>query len=172
MKKLNKIFLVLCLIAIGSLNTKAQGIKQSDLAGAWQNMTNMFLTTTKAMPAEHFTFQPTKEVASFGGLVGHTIGANYLFGPTVNAPKVDRPSFDDSNKKDVVAAMEASFKYINDAIANLSDSDLSQEVDWFGSKMPRLKAILSLTDHIEREYGKVITYARLKGVTPAGGRGW
>lgn len=172
MKKFKNILLVFCLVAFNGLSIKAQGIKQSDLASTWDNMTNMFLTTTKAMPAEHFTYQPTKEVAPFGALVGHTVGANYLFAPTVNGPKVDRPSFDDTKKAEVVEAMEASFKYIKDAIDKLSDSDLSQEIDWFGNKMPRLKAILSLTDHIEREYGKVITYARLKGVTPAAGRGW
>ena len=160
---------VFCLLA-NSMN--AQAIKQQDLANAWDTMTNMFVTTAKAMPSQHYSFKPTAEIASFGGLVGHTAGANYLFGPTVDAPKVDRPKFDDSNKEEVIKTLEASFEYIKVAIEKLSDSDLNEEIDWFGSKMTRLKAILSMTDHVEREYGKVITYARLKGVKPVGGRGW
>lgn len=171
MKKLSTLFFTLCLLGITNLGN-AQAIKKADLVNAWGKMTDMFLTTTKAMPAEHFSFQPTKDVAAFGGLVGHTIGANYLFGPTVDAPKVEQPEFDTTNKKEVVENMEKSFKYIADAIDKLSDDSLNDEIDWFGNKMTRLKAILSLTDHIEREYGKVITYARLKGVKPAGGRGW
>jgi hypothetical protein len=161
--------LLLCLL---STNLQAQAIKQKDLANAWDTMTNMFVTTAKSMPAEHYSYKPTAEIASFGGLVGHTIGANYLFGPTVSAPKVNRPEFDDSKKAEVVQRLEASFKYIKDAINKMSDADLNEEIEWFGSKMSRLKAILTMTDHVEREYGKVITYARLKGVAPAGGRGW
>lgn len=157
-----------CLIAP---NLQAQ-IKKQDLANAWDNMTSMFVTTTKSMPAKYFSENPTDEIATFGGLVGHTIGANFLFGPTVDAPKVDRPTFDDSNKEEVVKNLEASFKYIKEAIDQLSDDDFGDEIEWFGSKMTRLKAILTMTDHVEREYGKVITYVRLKGVKPAPGRGW
>jgi len=172
MKRLKIIGLLAVIFCLLSNSTKAQAIKQQDLATAWATMTNMFVTTAKAMPAQHFSYKPTSEIASFGGLVGHTIGANYLFGPTVDAPKVGRPEFDDSSKDEVVKNLEASFKYIKDAIGKLSDADLNEEIEWFGSKMSRLKAILSMTDHVEREYGKVITYARLKGVAPAGGRGW
>ncbi|WP_420385077.1 DinB family protein [Roseivirga sp.] len=171
MKKLSTLFFALCLLCVTHVGN-AQAIKKADLVNAWSKMTNMFLTTTRDMPAEHFSFQPTKDIAPFGDLVGHTIGANYLFGPTVNGPKVERPEFDAANKKEVVENMEKSFKYIADAIDQLSDDNLNDEIEWFGSKMTRLKAILSMTDHVEREYGKVITYARLKGVKPAGGRGW
>ena len=133
--------IIFCLLA-NSAN--AQAIKQQDLANAWDTMTSMFVTTTKAMPAQHFGYQPTSEIATFGGLVGHTIGANYLFGPTVDAPKVDRPEFNDAKKEEVVQNLEASFKYIKDAIDGLSDADLNEEIEWFGAKMSRLKAILTM----------------------------
>lgn len=172
MKSLRIFWLAAVMLSLFAASTRAQAVKQQDLASAWDTMTNMFVTTAKAMPAENFTYQPTAEIATFGGLVGHTVHANYMFGSTVNAPKVPRPEFDEASKDEVVKNLEASFKYIKDAINKLKDENMNDEIDWFGSKMSRLKAILTMTDHIEREYGKVITYTRLKGVTPAAGRGW
>ena len=172
MRKLKNIIALVTFMLITAMNASAQGIKQVDLAKTWETVTNMFVTTAKSMPANKYGWKPTAEVATFGGLVGHTAGANYLYGPTVDGPKVDRPSFDDTKKDEVIKALEGSFKYVKDAIAKLNDSNLSEEIDWFGSKMPRLKAILGMMDHVQREYGKVITYARLQGVKPAAGRGW
>ena len=171
MKKLKTTVALVMLISLFSLNVKAQ-VKQADLAKTWETVTNMFVTTAKSMPADKYNWKPTEGIASFGALVGHTAGANYLYGPTVDGPKVPRPSFDDTKKAEVISTLEGSFKYVKDAIAKLDDADLAEEIDWFGSKMPRLKAILGMLDHVQREYGKVITYARLQGVQPAGGRGW
>lgn len=58
------------------------------------------------------------------------------------------------------------------AIAGMSQEDLSKEVEVFGTKQTRMRAVLMLTSHLQREHGKAITYVRIKGSAPAGSGGW
>ena len=133
----------------------------------------MVIGTTKIMPAEHFDFSPIEPLAPYGALVSHTSGANFLFAATV---KLDRPSdLEDINtgdKDQVIKRLEESFDFIRGGLEALTAEDLVEEIEWFGSKMSRLQAILTMTDHLQREYGKNITYVRLKGLAPAQSAGW
>ena len=151
----------------------AQGITIKDVSEAWSRMGAMVVETAKLMPEEHYSFSPIDPLASFGDLVNHTTGANYLFGATV---KLEKPSetkeINTSNKQEVIDGLEASFKFIGNGISKLSDQELKEEIEWFGSKMSRLQAILTMTDHLQRQHGKAITYVRLKGVAPARSAGW
>ncbi len=150
----------------------ATPVSAKDVLAAWDRMTQMVVESTKKMPAEHFSFSPIDPLAPYGGLVSHTAGANYLFAPTVKLEQPDMPEVDTNNKVEVVKNLEASFKFIRDGIAALSDQDLAEEIEWFGAKMSRLNAILTMTDHLQREHGKNITYLRLKGVAPERSAGW
>ncbi len=154
-----------------SSNPKTLNVK--NVLEAWDRMTNMVISTTKKMPAEHFGFSPIEPLATYGDLVGHTAGANYLFGPTVNlnAPE-DQMEVDSKNKDQVIQNLEESFRFIRGGIENLTNDQLFEEIEWFGSKMSRLQAILTMTDHLQREYGKNITYVRLKGIAPQRSAGW
>lgn len=153
--------------------TMAQGISSNDVQAAWDNMTTMVVETARLMPAEHYGFVPVEPLSDFAGLINHTTGANYLFAATVNLERPDpMPRTDATKKDDVVADLEASFAFIKGGISQLSDQQLAEEIDWFGSKMSRLQAILTMTDHLQRQHGKAITYLRLKGVAPARSAGW
>ena len=100
-------------------NSKA-GISPKTVLQAWENMASMVIGTVKLMPAEHFDFSPIEPLASYGGLINHTIGANYLFAATV---KLDRPSntpeVNISDKEDIVKNLEASFDFIRQGIRQL-----------------------------------------------------
>ena len=167
MKKLVHTLFVILLVH----SAFAQGIGQKQVLDAWEKITTMSVSSVENMPAEHFSFSPVEPLATFAGLVNHTTGANYLFAATV---KLERPKVDnDATKKaDVIKNLKASFGFIKGGIEKLSDSDLSEEIDWFGRKMSRLQAILTMTDHAQREHGKVITYLRLKKVAPGRSGGW
>lgn len=167
MQKLAISFLAFVSVLVG----QAQSISQKNLLDAWDRMSKMVIETTRKMPAEHFKFAPTEEIATYGQLVDHTASANFMFGPTVNQ-KGEIPEIDTSDKKAVIDKLETSFEFIRKGIKNLSDEQLAEEMEWFGSRMTRLNAILTMTDHLQREYGKNITYVRLKGVAPARSGGW
>ncbi len=151
----------------------AQSITTKDVESAWDNMTSMVVETANNMPAEHFSYSPIEPLSDFAGLINHTTGANYLFAATVGLDRPDpMPGGEASSKDEVIKDLEASFAYIKKGIQNLDQEDLEEEIDWFGSKMTRLHAILTMTDHVERQHGKAITYVRLKGVEPARSGGW
>lgn len=147
-------------------------ISKEQALAAWDRMTDMVVGSTSKMPAEHFSFSPVEPLAAYGALVSHTTGANYLFAPTVKLEAPERENFDSNEKEAVIKNLKASFAFIRGGIEKLSDADLNAEIEWFGSKMSRLNAILTMTDHLQREYGKNITYLRLKGVAPERSAGW
>lgn len=147
-------------------------ISQAQVLAAWNRMADMVIGTTKKMPAENFTYAPTEQLAPYGSLVNHTAGANYLFSATVKQEKPESGEIDTSNKEAVIQNLEASFQFIREGIQKLTNQDLNEEIEWFGSKMSRLNAILTMTDHLQREHGKNITYLRLKGIAPERSAGW
>ena len=157
------------LIVVISVN--AQGISQKNLLEAWERMESMYVGSVEKMPAEYFDFSPIEPLATFAKLANHTTGANYLFASTV---KLERPNekTDATDKASVVKNLKKSFAFIKDGIKKMSDKDLAEEIEWFGRKMSRLNAILTMTDHLMREQGKVITYLRLKKTAPARSSGW
>ncbi|MEO9964220.1 MAG: DinB family protein [Reichenbachiella sp.] len=159
-------------IAESEIKNGESPISNEQVLSAWDRMTGMVVESTKKMPADHFEFSPIDGLATYGDLVNHTAGANYLFAATVKLERPERTEIDTGSKKAVIESLEASFKFIRDGIVGLSDEDLVEEIEWFGSKMSRLNAILTMTDHLQREHGKNITYLRLKGVAPERSAGW
>ncbi|MEP5613707.1 MAG: DinB family protein [Cyclobacteriaceae bacterium] len=180
--KISKLFALLLLAFIygcsaapaESAGDQTQGstIAQKEVLEAWDRMTNMVVGTSRKMPAEHFSFSPVEPLAPYGALVSHTAGANFMFAATVNLERPERPEIDTNDKQAVIKNLEESFDFIKNGIKNLSDADLNEEIEWFGRKMSRLQAILTMTDHLQREYGKNITYLRLKGNAPDQSGGW
>lgn len=160
--------LTLLIFLIASVNAQ---ISPNQAIEAWDRMSEMVVGSVKKMPAEHFSFSPIEPLASFAKLVNHTTGANYLFAATV---KLERPkvSNDAVDKKTVVRNLEQSFAFIRTGLKNLSQDELNETIKWFGRDMTRLNAILTMTDHLQREYGKMITYLRLKKTAPGRSAGW
>ncbi len=164
--------LVLFFFALMTSMSYAQ-VKPAQVLKAWDNMATMVIGTAEAMPATNYAFKPTKELRSFADQIGHTAGANYLFASVVKltAPKPS-PMSGKKDKSNVVKDLKASFEFIKSGIKKLTQQDLNEEIDFFGSKMSRLQAILIMTSHLQREHGKTTIYTRLKNIAPAKSGGW
>lgn len=147
------------------------GISPQQAVEAWDRMASMVIETAKLMPAENYSFTPSDPVRVFSDQINHTAGANYLFAAVV---KKERPdvAVEGADKEQVVHDLEASFAFIEEGLSQLTPSDLNEEMEWFGRSMSRLQAILTMTDHLQREHGKTIMYLRAKGVAPAQSAGW
>ncbi len=169
--KRKKCLTALCCLFLG--NALFSQIAPKTIAKAWDNMTTMVVETAKAMPPENYGFKPTEELRDFAEQIGHTTGANYLFASVVklNAPD-PMPTSETKEKDQVVKELKASFAFIKGGIQKLTADDLNEEIEFFGSKMSRLQAILIMTSHLQREQGKTTIYTRLKGIAPGGSSGW
>ena len=182
MKYFNTLFktsATLIVICIAN-QAKSQAITPQDLIDSWDIMTRMVVESAKLMPAEHYSFTPADPLRNFANQLNHTTASNIGFAKSVNAGKPDFPIPDRTNppqKKDAVLdILTKSFDYFRGGLATLSQTDLEENVQWGHPSNPkqitRLKAVLIVMSHLQREHGKTMMYLRAKGITPAPAGSW
>lgn len=124
------------------------------------------------MPEADYAYRPTADVRSFGELIGHVAGANYTFCST--AKSEDNPSkvnFEKvTNKAALVAAIKGAMSYCETAFA-MPHGKEHDEVNLFGTKGSRLWALTFNITHNAEHYGNIVTYMRMKGMTPPSSQG-
>jgi hypothetical protein len=127
------------------------------------------VAAAKEMPAEKYSSAPTPAQMSFGKLVLHVAGSNNFMCATIAGSKApERSKLEPGDAKDkLVSALEQSFQYCNTALANLTDSNLGEEVPFFGGrKISRASAVLGLAEDWGDHYSLAATELRLNGMLP------
>lgn len=127
------------------------------------------VAAAKAMPAEKYSFSPTPEQMSFGKLVLHVAGSNDYMCATISGTKApERQKLEPGDAKDkLVAALEESFAYCTTALAKVTDSNLGEEVPFFGGRtISRAAAMLGLSEDWGDHYSLAATELRLNGILP------
>ncbi len=127
------------------------------------------IAAAKEMPADKYSYAPTPAQMSFGKLVLHVAGANDFMCATIAGSKPpERSKLEPGDAKEkLVSALEQSFEYCHTALANLSDSNLAEEVPFFGGrKVSRAAAVLGLAEDWGDHYSLAATELRLNGMLP------
>jgi len=127
------------------------------------------VAAAKEMPADKYSYAPTPAQMSFGKLVLHIAGSNNFMCSTISGSKApERSKLEPGDTKDkLVSALEESFQYCNTALANLTDSNLGEEVPFFGGrKISRAAAVLGLAEDWGDHYSLAATELRLNGMLP------
>ena len=127
------------------------------------------VAAAKEMPADKYSYAPTPAQMSFGKLVLHVAGSNNFMCSTISGNKApERSKLEPGDTKDkLVSALEESFQYCNTALANLTDSNLGEEVPFFGGrKISRAAAVLGLAEDWGDHYSLAATELRLNGMLP------
>lgn len=161
---------------------KAAASKQAPAASAnpiadslraqWDSVKNNYLKSADQMPEADYSFKPTPEVRSFGEIIAHVAGANYLICSGVNGEK--SPHAEDEfeknakTKADIVKAAKESIAYCDRAFTAATDKNLGAMVDApFGPPKQARAALLILNvGHVNEHYGNLVTYFRLKKMVP------
>lgn len=149
----------------------AQAIRQ-----AWDNAKRNIRESADVMPEANYTFQPTKEVRTFGQILSHIAGANYVFCAAAKGEK--SPHAEDAFEKTattraaIVKALDASLAYCDTAYTGVTDAQLSTPIEMpFGmGKDIRARALLSNVDHLNEHYGNLVTYFRINNIVPPSSR--
>lgn len=127
------------------------------------------VAAVEEMPAEKYNFRPTPEQMTFGHMVVHMAGSNNFLCSSISgtpAPADDKLAETDAKEK-LVAALKASFDYCTQALAKMDDSNLGEQVPFFGGrKVSRALAMIVLTDDFYDHYGMAAMYLRLNGLLP------
>jgi uncharacterized damage-inducible protein DinB len=138
---------------------------RSSLARSARNM----VAAAEAMPADKYSYQPTKEQRTFGEIVSHVAGSNNymcsaLSGMAAPSAKVPAGS---ASKDDLVAAVKASYDFCTKALAGVTDSQLGSMVKYYtGRDVPRATVAVGVAEDWSDHYGQLAMYLRLNGILP------
>ncbi len=139
------------------------------LQRAYNNIKMNLTEMSTKMPEADYTFQPTKEVRTFGQLMGHT--ANAQFGACAAAKGVPNPNQGNDNEKkatkaEFVKALADSFAFCDDAFAALTDASAVELVKQGQNEVARGSVLAGLIGHSNEVYGTAVPYMRIKGLVP------
>jgi uncharacterized damage-inducible protein DinB len=124
--------------------------------------------SAEQFPEDQYGFQPTKEVRTFGQLLGHIANANYAICGTATGQKgpgvdVEKTA---TTKAQLQKALAESFAFCDQAFATMTDATGAEMVKLFGREQARLGALAFNNAHNFEHYGNLVTYMRLKGMVP------
>jgi uncharacterized damage-inducible protein DinB len=138
----------------------------------WKSVTAYITQAAAEVPESLFSFQPTPTVRTFGQLIGHLAGSQYLM---CAAALGDPPRAEDAiertrtKKAELVAALKESTAYCDKAYAQ-TDAAAQGQTQLFGQGRSRLYALGLNATHNGEHYGNIVTYLRIKGMVPPSSR--
>jgi hypothetical protein len=134
----------------------------------WSSTINYIIKSAEQMPEALYSFKPTPEVRSFGQLIGHVAGAQYVY---CSAALGDKPASEGdiektkTSKVDLVAAIKASTDYCKKAYM-ISDAQSQGMTKVFGEDATKLYALIGNASHDAEHYGNIVTYLRMNKMVP------
>lgn len=133
----------------------------------YEQIRGWVIRSAEMMPEANYSFKPTPEVRSWGQLVGHVANASYMFcsGATGEASPNSTDAETLTSKADLVKAIQAAFAFCDSAYA-MNDDKAMEQVEFFGQNGTRLWVLSFNVAHDFEHYGNMVTYLRLKGLTP------
>jgi uncharacterized damage-inducible protein DinB len=146
----------------------APGAGVAAAANVWSGMTDNIIKSAEQMPESDYSFKPVASVRTFGQLIGHVAGAQYMFCAAAlgEAPRAEGDIEKTvTTKAGLVAAMKESATYCKKAYAQ-SDASAAGAIKMFGSDQTRMYALMLNAAHNGEHYGNIVTYLRVKGMVP------
>jgi uncharacterized damage-inducible protein DinB len=150
----------------------SSGAAVSTARTLWEPMIGYITTAAEELPESTYAYKPTPEVRSFGQLVGHVAGAQYLIcAAALGEPPREEDAIEKSKKSkaELVAALKASTQYCSKAYAQ-TDKAAQGKTKLFGQERTRLYALGLNATHDAEHYGNIVTYLRINGVVPPSSR--
>jgi len=126
----------------------------------------------EAIPAEKYSWRPSKDVRSVSEVLLHVAAGNYFIPKRLGTEPpagLNPQGFEKSmtEKAKVLDAVKQSFEHAKQAVAKLSDADMEKTAPWFGDRQATFREIsFFLGAHEHEHLGQTIAYARMIGVTP------
>lgn len=157
--------------AAASDNPISQAIK-----GSWDGAKRNVTESAAQMPDADFAFKPTDQVRTFGQILAHIAGANYVF---CSAARGEKSPFAEDHfekigkaKADIVKALNESMAYCDTAYTALTDRSAAESIAMpFGmGNAARASALINNAGHLQEHYGNLVTYFRIKGMVPPSSR--
>jgi uncharacterized damage-inducible protein DinB len=132
-----------------------------------------------SIPAALFSYKPTPAQQTIGYIAQHLAEDNYFFCNNFGAMKATVPAEDTETadtlkakwpKDKLVEKLKASFKFCEDAFAQLNDGNLSEQITltFNGQSRPSTRAAMALGHVVDMadHYSQIANYMRLNNLLP------
>ena len=144
---------------------------------AWEGAKRNLTRSAELMPEKDFGFRPVDTVRTFGQILAHVAGANYVFCSAAKGEKSPHAEADfektATTRAQIIKALNDSIAYCDTAYAALDDTRAAETVELaFGTgKGARALPLMQNTGHLQEHYGNLVTYFRVKGMVPPSSQG-
>lgn len=161
------------LVCLAPLGARAQQTTQNPVTSAVlqtvRGHARIMVAAAQEMPADKYGYAPTPQQMTFGHLVLHVAESNDFTCARIGggvAPST-KGLTEKSPKAQLVAAVQKSFDFCEQALAKVNDSQLSEPVTFFGGrKMSKAAVMIALSNDLYDHYSQQAMYLRLNGHLP------
>ena len=156
-------------------NPPANPVSNS-IRSEWKTIDRNMKESADLMEEANYSFKPVDSVRTFGAILAHVTGANYLYCAAVKGEKSPHgeQDFEKSltSKADIVKALNESLAYCDAAYTAATDASIGQMGNApFGSgQASKASALIGNIGHLSEHYGNLVTYFRIKGIVPPSSR--
>ena len=144
----------------------ADPISQS-IRNAWAAAKRNITESADQMPDADYAFKPVDTVRSFGAILTHIAGANYVFCAPARNEKApyEEDHFEKAakTKAEVMKALNDSIAYCDAAYTALNDRTAGEMIS---ANTARAQRLIANAGHLQEHYGNLVTYFRIKGMVP------
>jgi hypothetical protein len=171
MKSALALAIVLALPSVAPAQTPpADPISQS-IRNAWTAAKRNITESATQMSEADYAFKPVDTVRSFGAILAHIAGANYVFCAPARGDKTeyeeDRIEKTAKTKAEIVKALNESIAYCDAAYTALTDKTAGEMIS---ANTARAQRLIGNAGHLQEHYGNLVTYFRIKGMVPPSSR--
>jgi hypothetical protein len=146
------------------------------IRAAWDGAKRNLKDSAEQMPEAEYAFRPTEQVRTFGQILAHVAGANYVFCAPARGEKTpfEEDHFETTakTKADIVKALNDSIAYCDQTFAALTDRTAGETIamPFSMGKAARASALIGNTVHLQEHYGNLVTYFRIRNMVPPSSR--
>jgi len=158
-------------VARGVTNAVSASIRQ-----AWQSARRNIAESAEVMAEADYGFRPVDTVRTFGQILTHVAGANYVFCSSARGeePPHAEDAFEQSvtSRDEIIKVLGESITYCDEAFEAATDVSLAESVaqPFGGGEGARAAVLLGNIGHLNEHYGNLVTYFRIKGIVPPSSR--
>jgi len=168
--RMTRFLAVLALATIAARPAAAQ-ISTAALIAVVENHKAAVLRYIDVAPESMLGFRATKGVRTYAEQMAHAAGSDALIAHLAITGSMKVPAMGDTavylhNKAALRTYAIASMDHTIMMLRNVSEASMNEQVDMFGTKVPRWRGLMELLDHFPWTLGQVVPYLRMKGVTP------
>jgi uncharacterized damage-inducible protein DinB len=138
----------------------------------WGTVKGYMQRSAELMPEANYGFRPVDSVRTFGQILAHVAGANYVFCAAAKGEKAPHGEGDfeksATTRAQIIKALNESLAYCDTAFKPLTDRTAAEPIEMpFGmGKSSRAGALIMNIGHLNEHYGNLVTYFRIRGMVP------